>query len=91
MNSLTVIQASQGLARYLRDNYGDLLSRGVIIGHDARHNSAKFAALAANAFIAQGIPVWFYSGPAVTPAVPFGVTDMRALAGVMVTASHVSH
>ncbi|KAL4920974.1 hypothetical protein BDW62DRAFT_175655 [Aspergillus aurantiobrunneus] len=88
MNSLTVIQASQGLAKYLRDNYGNLVSRGVIIGHDARHNSAKFAALAANAFIAQKIPVWFFSGPAVTPAVPFGVTDMRALAGVMVTASH---
>ncbi|KAL4881071.1 hypothetical protein BJY04DRAFT_189816 [Aspergillus karnatakaensis] len=88
MNSLTVIQASQGLAKYLRDNHSDLTSRGVIIGHDARHNSARFAILAANAFIAQQIPVWFYSGPAVTPAVPFGVTDMRALAGVMVTASH---
>ncbi|KAL3477812.1 hypothetical protein BJX99DRAFT_269685 [Aspergillus californicus] len=88
MNSLTVIQASQGLATYLRDNHSDLCSRGVIIGHDARHNSAKFAILAANAFIAQQIPVWFFSGPAVTPAVPFAVTDMRALAGVMVTASH---
>ncbi|KAL2816798.1 hypothetical protein BDW59DRAFT_136292 [Aspergillus cavernicola] len=88
MNSLTVIQASQGLAKYLKDNHGGLISRGVIIGHDARHNSAKFAVLAANAFIAQEIPVRFYSEPAVTPAVPFGVTDMRALAGVMVTASH---
>ncbi|OJJ56839.1 hypothetical protein ASPSYDRAFT_59311 [Aspergillus sydowii CBS 593.65] len=90
MNSLTVIQASQGLAKYLRDNYGDLTSRGVIIGHDARTNSAKFAVLAANAFIAQEIPVWFFSGPAVTPVVPFAVTDMRALAGVMVTASHAT-
>ncbi|KAL5343398.1 hypothetical protein BJX70DRAFT_167731 [Aspergillus crustosus] len=88
MNSLTVIQASQGLAKYLKDNHADLVPRGVIIGHDARHNSARFAELAANAFIAQQIPVWFYTGPAVTPAVPFGVTDMRALAGVMVTASH---
>jgi phosphoglucomutase len=90
MNSLTVIQASQGLAKYLRENHGDFVHCGVVIGHDARHNSARFAVLAANAFIAQEIPVWFYSGPAVTPAVPFGVTDMRALAGVMVTASHVS-
>ncbi|KAL4819312.1 hypothetical protein BDW67DRAFT_173664 [Aspergillus spinulosporus] len=90
MNSLTVIQASQGLAKYLRENHGELVHRGVIIGHDARHNSARFAVLAANAFIAQEIPVWFYSGPAVTPAVPFGVTDMRALAGVMVTASHAT-
>jgi phosphoglucomutase len=89
MNSLTVIQASQGLAKYLKDFHSELVPRGVIIGHDARHNSARFATLAANAFIAQGIPVWFFSGPAVTPTVPFAVTDMRALAGVMVTASHV--
>ncbi|KAL3442562.1 hypothetical protein BJX65DRAFT_286768 [Aspergillus insuetus] len=88
MNSLTVIQASQGLAKYLKDFHSELVPRGVIIGYDARHNSARFATLAANAFIAQGIPVWFFSGPAVTPTVPFAVTDMRALAGVMVTASH---
>ncbi|KAL3488529.1 hypothetical protein BJX62DRAFT_227296 [Aspergillus germanicus] len=90
MNSLTVIQASQGLAKYLKDFHSELVPRGVIIGHDARHNSARFATLAANAFIAQGIPVWFFSGPAVTPTVPFAVTDMRALAGVMVTASHAT-
>ncbi|KAF7585597.1 Phosphoglucomutase-2 [Aspergillus hancockii] len=88
MNSLTVIQASQGLAKYLRDKHADSASGGVVIGHDARHNSAKFAALAANAFIAQRIPVWFYSEPSVTPSVPFGVTHLGAAAGVMVTASH---
>ncbi|KAB8075408.1 hypothetical protein BDV29DRAFT_172161 [Aspergillus leporis] len=88
MNSLTVIQASQGLAKYLRDKHADSASSGVVIGHDARHNSTKFAALAANAFIAQQIPVWFYSEPTPTPSVPFGVTHLRAAAGVMITASH---
>ncbi|KAL4895547.1 phosphoglucomutase [Aspergillus ambiguus] len=88
MNSLTVIQASQGLAKYLKVKHGDSASGGVVIGHDARYNSARFAALAANAFIAQEIPVWFYSVSSVTPTVPFGVTHLRAAAGIMITASH---
>ncbi|EAW23881.1 phosphoribomutase PRM15 [Aspergillus fischeri NRRL 181] len=88
MNSLTVIQASQGLAKYIRDNHSDIAPNGVVIGHDARHNSAKFAALAANAFIAMRIPVWYYSESTLTPSVPFGVTHLRAAAGVMITASH---
>ncbi|KAF4207218.1 hypothetical protein CNMCM8980_006236 [Aspergillus fumigatiaffinis] len=88
MNSLTVVQASQGLAKYIRDKHSDIASNGVVIGHDARHNSAKFAALAANAFIAMKIPVWYYSESSLTPSVPFGVTHLRAAAGVMITASH---
>ncbi|RAH65978.1 phosphoribomutase PRM15 [Aspergillus aculeatinus CBS 121060] len=88
MNSLTVIQASQGLAKYLKTRHGDIASYGVVIGHDARYHSDKFAALAANAFIAQQIPVWFYSESSVTPTVPFGVTHLHAAAGIMVTASH---
>lgn len=90
MNALTVIQASQGLARYIRDKHPRIASDGVVIGRDARYNSDKYARLAANAFIAQGIPVWLFSEPSVTPLVPFGVTYLRAAAGIMVTASHVS-
>lgn len=89
MNSLIVIQASQGLAKFIRDKRSDIASNGVVIGHDARHNSAKFAALAANAFIAQRIPVWFFNEEGPTPMVAFGVNYFGAAAGIMVTASHV--
>ncbi|KAJ6087460.1 hypothetical protein N7467_006374 [Penicillium canescens] len=88
MNSLIVIQASQGLAKFIRDQRSDIASHGVVIGHDARHNSKKFAALAANAFIAQKIPVFLFDQEAPTPLVPFGVNHFRAAAGIMVTASH---
>jgi phosphoglucomutase len=90
MNSLTVIQASQGLAKYIEQQYPELTSCGVVIGHDARHNSAKFAALAANAFTALEIPVWWYGNSNATPLVPYGVISLGAVAGVMITASHVS-
>jgi len=39
MNSLTVIQASQGLAEYLLRANPDTKTQGVVIGRDARHNS----------------------------------------------------
>lgn len=89
MNSLTVIQASQGLAKYIQIKRPEIASQGVVIGHDARHNSDRFAVLAANAFIALNIPVWFFEQEAPTPLVPFGVNYFKAAAGIMVTASHV--
>lgn len=88
MNSLTVIQASQGLAAYLLRTEHDVKARGVVIGRDARHNSEKFAKLTAAAFVAKGIKVWWYETPQHTPLVPFGVRELNAVAGVMITASH---
>ena len=88
MNSLTVIQASQGLAAYLLKTEQNVKRRGVVIGRDARHNSEKFARLTAAAFAAKGIKVWWYETPSHTPLVPFGVRELGAAAGVMVTASH---
>lgn len=89
LNSLTIIQTSQGLAQYLLEEEGaSAATAGVVIGYDARHNSRKFAELAAAAFIARGIRVWWYEDLVHTPMVPFAVKQLRAAAGVMVTASH---
>jgi phosphoglucomutase len=88
MNSLTIIQTSQGLAEYLLANVPQTKHRGIVIGFDARHHSRHFANLAAAAFIAKGIKVWWYEVPAHTPLVSFGVRELKAVAGVMITASH---
>ncbi|KAI4800375.1 hypothetical protein E4T44_11752, partial [Aureobasidium sp. EXF-8845] len=87
MNSLTVIQASQGLAEYLLKTNLDAKTQGVVIGRDARHNSDKFAKLVAAVFVAKAIPVkWL--GQVHTPLVPYTVGHLGAAAGVMITASH---
>lgn len=88
MNCVTVIQASQGLAEYVLKKFPDARSRGVVIGHDARHNGLKFARLAAAAFVQKGIKVYWFDRFVHTPLVPFTVREMHAVAGVMVTASH---
>jgi phosphoglucomutase len=58
INCLTIIQASQGVASYLASSpHG---ARSVVIGYDIRHQSSKFARLAANAFKRKGIePILF--------------------------------
>ena len=88
LNSLTIIQTSQGLAEYLIKTEANAPSVGVVIGHDARHNSEKFAKLTASAFIAKGIKVWWYEDLVHTPMVPFAVKSLKAAAGIMITASH---
>ena len=89
LNSLTIIQTSQGLAQYLlEDERVSAATAGVVIGYDARHNSKKFAQLAAAAFIAKGIRVLWYEDLVHTPMVPFAVKQLRAAAGIMITASH---
>ncbi|KAF2088430.1 phosphoglucomutase-2 [Saccharata proteae CBS 121410] len=88
LNSLTIIQASQGLAAYLLETQHDVKHRGIVIGRDARHNSELFAKLAAAAFVAKGIRVWWYEDTVHTPLVPFGVGELSAIAGIMITASH---
>ncbi|XP_045107656.1 phosphoglucomutase-2-like isoform X1 [Portunus trituberculatus] len=88
MNDLVIIQTSQGLAKYLTTVHPEAKSEGVVIGHDSRHNSHRFARLAAAAFLNAGVPVYLYSKIVPTPFVPFGVVQLGAAAGVMVTASH---
>lgn len=87
MNSVTVIQASQGLAEYLISLDPGNREKGVVIGRDGRHNSEKFAKLTAAAFAAKGFKVYWLK-TVHTPLVPYGIRHHGAAAGVMVTASH---
>lgn len=88
MNTLTVLQASQGLAKYVLRTVPEALDRGIVIGHDHRHNSETFAKVTALAFSQLGYKVYLYSRLVHTPLVPFGVDTLNAACGVMVTASH---
>lgn len=89
MNSLTVLQASHGLADYvLSTSENTSVKHSVVIGYDARYNSEKFARLAAAAFLSKGIKVYWFGQLVHTPMVPYSVGLYKASAGIMVTASH---
>ncbi|RDX42659.1 phosphoglucomutase first 3 domain-containing protein [Lentinus brumalis] len=88
MNDLIIIQASQGLCAYILENVKDARSRGVVVGHDHRHHSEKWAKLTAAVFIDQQVAVYFHNDVIHTPLVPFTVKAKGAACGVMITASH---
>jgi phosphomannomutase len=89
MNELIVTQATQGFCQHILSSFPtDAHKRGVVIGYDARHNSTLFATIAANVFLSKNIKVWLFPSYVCTPLVPFGVTQVNAVAGLMITASH---
>lgn len=77
MNAVTVQQTTQGLIRYLQQAEPDRLAAGgVVIGFDGRHHSREFAAIAAAACAAVGVPVWLFSQLVPTPFVPAAVQQL---------------
>lgn len=48
----------------------------------------RFAYLTTGVFVRAKVPVFIHSAVAATPLVSFGVIELGAAAGVMVTASH---
>jgi len=88
MNDLVIVQVTQGLLSYLAQDCTDLVSRGVVLGYDGRHNSCRWAQLAAGVFLRSNVPVYLFRTTVPTPYVPFTILERGAGAGIMITASH---
>ncbi|KAK4701303.1 phosphoglucomutase, partial [Phenoliferia sp. Uapishka_3] len=88
MNSLVVIQATQGVARYAKEVIMGAREMGVVVGHDHRHRSERFASIAAGVFRAEGFTVYELEGLVHTPMVPFAAKRLGASLALMITASH---
>jgi phosphomannomutase len=86
MNLAVVLRATWAVAQVLERR--GLAGSLVIIGRDARHGSAVFAAATAEVLAAEGFSVLMLPGPVPTPVVAFAVRDTGAVAGIQITASH---
>ena len=86
MNLAVVRRAAAGIAAHLIA--GGARGREVVVGYDARHRSAEFAADVAGVLAAAGFSVLLAPSALPTPITAFAVRHLGAAAGVQVTASH---
>ena len=88
MNKYTVGSATQGLANYLKEAFKDRDEISVVVGHDVRNNSRKFAEIVADVFSANGIKVYLFDNFRPTPELSFAIRTLGCQSGVNITASH---
>ena len=60
----------------------------IVVGFDTRFLSDRYASEVARVLAANGFTVLLAQADAPTPAISYAVRDQRAIAGVMITASH---
>lgn len=85
MNIYVVRQATQGLANYVINKYGN---GSVAISHDSRIKADLFMIEAARVLAANGIKVYITKELQPTPVLSYLVRYFKCQAGIMVTASH---
>ncbi|EPZ43385.1 phospho-sugar mutase [Alicyclobacillus acidoterrestris] len=88
LNIYTIRRATRALAEHVLAKVPDARHRGVAIGYDCRHNSALFANIAGRTLAAAGVKAYVSPVLCPTPELSFAVRQLRAAAGVMITASH---
>lgn len=88
MNIYTVGAATQGLANYLNKCFAGKGQISVVVGHDCRNNSRKFAEISAEIFSANGIKVYLFDDLRPTPEVSFAIRHLGCQSGINITASH---
>jgi len=88
MNRYIVGAATQGFANYILKAFPGKKDTAVVVGHDCRNHGREFAETVANIFSANGIKVYLFESLRPTPEISFAIRQLKAQAGVNVTASH---
>ena len=86
MNKYTVGKATQGLANYILEQGTE--DKGVVISYDSRKMSKEFSLQTALILCANGIKAYLFENLRPVPELSFAVRNLKATAGVMITASH---
>lgn len=83
-----VARVAQASADYWSTNPVAGTERRVVIGYDRRFLSEKFAAITAEVFAGNDYEVVLTPQPTPTPSVSFAVKQLKAIGGIVITASH---
>ncbi|NDI34781.1 phospho-sugar mutase [Chengkuizengella sediminis] len=90
INIYTVGKATQGLAQFILESQSQNATheKSAVIAYDSRHQSPEFALEAALVLAGNGIKAYLYESLRTTPELSFAVRELKATAGIVITASH---
>jgi phosphoglucomutase len=88
MNFFNLSRAVRGLIAHARKTVGGERRPKLVFAHDTRHFSRDFGEFCAKVAADLGCDAWLFEGPRSTPQLSFAIRELRADAGVMLTASH---
>jgi phosphoglucomutase len=88
MNYYNLSRAVRGLIAYAKNFAGPDRKPVLVFAHDTRHFSRDFAECCAKIAADLGCDAYLFEGPRSTPELSFAVRELRADAGVVLTASH---
>lgn len=86
INLITISESAQALADYLKELR--IENRSVVIGWDVRNSSSELSKRCAEILAANDIRVFYFDSPRSTPELSFTVRDLKASAGIVISASH---
>lgn len=86
INLITISESAQALANYLKLKKEHNLS--VAIGWDVRNSSKELSRRCAEVLAANQIKVFYFDYPRSTPELSFAVRELKASAGIVISASH---
>ncbi|MEI8037831.1 MAG: phospho-sugar mutase [Verrucomicrobiota bacterium] len=88
MNFYNLSRAVRGMIAYAKSYVGAGRKPVLVFAHDTRHFSRDFAEFCAKVCSDLGCDAYLFDGPRSTPQLSFAVRELRADAGVVLTASH---
>jgi phosphoglucomutase len=88
MNFFNLSRAVRGLITYAKKHVGSDRRAKLVFAHDSRHFSRDFAEYCAKASAELGCDAYLFESGRATPELSFAIRDLRADAGVVLTASH---
>jgi len=88
MNFFNVGRAVRGLVAYTQQHVGSERKARLVFAHDTRHFSRDFAEFCAKVCVELGADAYLVESARSTPQLSFSIRELRADAGVVLTASH---
>ena len=86
INLITISESAQALADYLKELR--IKNGSVVIGWDVRNSSSELSKRCAEILAANNIRVFYFDSPRSTPELSFTVRNLKASAGIVISASH---